>query len=116
MAADRRFHCGSPSSQARVMAVGRPVATSRAKVGPDSTARRSPGAAARVTSAISRPVPASIPLAQSTRSRGTALAGRPESTVPTCCAGHTTNSTGMDASCARSLVTAMVGASVTPGR
>ena len=51
-------------------AVGRPAATSCAKVGPDSTARLAPGAASCATSPISRPVPASIPLAQSTRSRG----------------------------------------------
>ena len=57
------------SAQARVTAVGRPRATSPAKLGPDSTAGAASGRVSASTSVISFSVPCSTPLAHSTTGR-----------------------------------------------
>ena len=91
MAAHRRSHCGRSPPQASVTAVGSPAATSCAKSGRTAPRSRCRGATPRATSLISRPVPASMPLAHSTRSRG-ARAARPGPRAR-CCAGVTSRRT-----------------------
>ena len=54
------------SAQAMVSAVGRPRATSVAKLGPDSTARVASGTTSATTSPIRRPVACSMPLEHTT--------------------------------------------------
>ena len=104
----------SRSSAARVIAVGRPLATSCAKVGPERTATGEPGRTARATSCIKRPVPSSIPLAQSTS--GWPPADKAERTARGCCAGVTTRNAWQCVSSARFCVARSVGLSGIPGR
>src|SRR3546814_9128726 len=76
------------SAQAKVTAVGRPAATSCAKVGPDRTAMGAPGWTLAATSDINLCEPASIPLAQ--RMSGRLPTGALPRIAPRCCAGVTT--------------------------
>src|SRR3546814_9357187 len=76
------------SAQAKVTAVGRPTATSCAKVGPDRTAMGAPGWTLAATSDINLCEPASIPLEQSMSGR--LPTGALPRIAPRCCAGVTT--------------------------
>ena len=100
------------SSHARVTAVGRPAATSCAKVGPDSTAIGASGCASRATSDISRRVPASIPFAQ--RTSACRPTGAVASTARMCCAGVTTSNASQPPRSARSPVARIAGRSGRP--
>ena len=114
-----RRHCSWPPPQASVTAVGSPAATSCANVGPDSTAISLAGAASRATSCMARPVPASIPLAHSTRSRGAfdeLRTGICAIVAARCCAGVTSSNGLQPAMSARSLVARIEGASAAEGR
>ena len=73
-----------------------------------------PGEASRATSFIRRPVPASMPLEHSTRSRGGVA--RPDSTLPRTCAGVTTSTVSIAVKSPRLPVARMVGARLAEGR
>ena len=103
-----------PPEQASVTAVGNPAAASCANVGPESTAISAPGSTSRASSVISRPLPASIPLAHSTRSRGTAWSW--PSTAPRNCAGTTASSVAIPARSPIRLVARTAFDSRAPGR
>ena len=98
-------------------AVGSPLATSAAKVGPDSTPMGEEGKAAAAASLIRQPVASSIPLAHSTtgvpgRSKGARLV----QAVRRCCAGVTSMIASAPATSARSAVISSAGGSGMPGR
>ena len=87
--------------------MGSPRATSAAKVGPESTARRARGSAAATTSLISAPLPASIPLAQMITGSAAATCGASApATARRCCAGTARSSASAAAASASDAVAA----------
>ena len=105
------------SGQASVTAVGRPRATSPAKLGPDSTAGRACGMVSARTSVISFSDPCSIPLAQRTMRRPSRTCGaKALSVARKCWAGATASTTSLPARSAKSPVARIAGSRSTPGR
>src|SRR3546814_1988639 len=95
------------SAQAKVTAVGRPTATSCAKVGPDRTAMGAPGWTLAATSDINLCEPASIPLEQSMSGR--LPTGALPRIAPRCCAGVTTRTASQTARSSRLVVALIAG-------
>ena len=92
------FMPSASSAQASVTAVGRPRATSMAKLGPDRTAAGAPGRISASTSVISLPVSRSIPLAHSTTGAPLPICGAaPSRTLRRCCAGTTASTASQSA-------------------
>ena len=105
------------SGQASVTAVGRPRATSPAKLGPDSTAGAACGRVSARTSVISFSEPCSTPLAQRRTGRPSRACGaKADSVARRCWAGATMRTRSLPARSAKSPVQAMAGSSSTPGR
>jgi len=105
------------SAQASVTAVGRPRATSAAKLGPERTAGQACGSASARTSVSRRFVDCSTPLAHSTTGFAGATWGASVSSTPRICwAGVTISTASAAAACVRSPVARIWGSSAMPGR
>ena len=102
------------SSHASVTAVGRPAATSCAKVGPDSTATGLVGQTSRATWWSISPLPSSIPFEH--RISGMSGHGERDSTARICCAGVTTSHASQLDSSEKLLVARIAGLSFCPRR
>ena len=102
------------SAHPSATAVGRPRATSAAKLGPDNTAIAASGRVSAKTSVIKAPVASSKPLAQTTS--GVDPAGSAAATARVCWAGVTSRTASAAPVSARSDVALIVGDSGTPGR
>ena len=106
----------SPAA-AMVTAVGRPLATSRAKDGPDRMAISAPGTTSFSTSFTSRPVFFSIPLAQITSGVPVAIKGASvRANSARTCAGTTSSKASARAASASAPVACKDFGKETPGR
>ena len=105
------------SSMARVTAVGRPLATSMAKLGPDITAGIASGSSSASTSVMNLPVASSIPLEQRTTGAcGLNQPSRRVSVARVCWAGVTQKRASKPARSPRWVVARKAGFRGTPGR
>ncbi len=106
-----------PSIAASVTAVGKPLQTSIAKLGPDRAASSTWGASSLITSLMNLCVSRSMPLAQFTKAAPLRRNGRAHrTTARIACAGTTPSTISASTNSSRSLVGATAVARGNPGR